>query len=251
MLIVVAYARSKAAKLCLFLAIQTFAGAGARLTVAANTRAPVVWTLDNIKLVGGHRPSSVLGAPKVVDVVAGGPSMQFNGQSDGLILPANPLRRWTKFTIEVLFLPEADSPPAQRFVHIQDERGRRVTLETRSADGKSWSLDTYLLCGESRRTLLDRTNLHPVGKWAWVALVYDGKKMAHYVNGMKELEGKGRLRADGRWAHVTRRSSQPGVLVQGLHQGSAVHSCGARARGATACRRSSRLVTTSRHCSAE
>ncbi len=193
-LIAATEAQSKAAKLCLFLAIQTFAGAGARLIaeerVAAKAPVPVVWTLDSVKLVGGHRPSSVLGAPKVVDATAGGPAMQFNGQSDGLILPANPLRRWTKFTIEVLFLPQADSLPAQRFVHIQDERGHRVTMETRNADGKSWSLDTYLLCGESRRTLLDRTHLHPLGKWAWTALVYDGTKMAHYVNGRKELEGK-------------------------------------------------------------
>lgn len=178
--------------LFLLFALQTFAGTGNGLVeknVAAKVPVPVVWTLKNVTSIGGHRPR-VLGAPKIVDVTTGGPALQFNGQSDGLLLPVNPLRRWARFTIEVLFLPEADSPPAQRFVHIQDERGGRVTLETRSPDAKSWSLDTFLLCGESRHTLLDRTKLHPAGKWAWAALVYDGKQMASYVNGVKELEGK-------------------------------------------------------------
>lgn len=184
---------SKMGKLCLLLAIQTFASAGtglmAKENVAVKTPVPVVWVLDNVTSIGGHRPT-VLGTPKVVDATTGGPALQFNGQSDGLLLLANPLRRWAKFTIEVLFLPEADSAPAQRFVHIQDERGGRVTLETRSPDGKSWSLDAFLLCGESRHALLDHTKLHPIGKWSWVALVYDGNKMMNYVNGVKELEGK-------------------------------------------------------------
>jgi hypothetical protein len=178
--------------LFLLFALQTFAGARVGLVennVAAIESVPVVWVLDNVTSIGGHRPT-VLGTPKIVDATTGGPALQFNGQGDGLRLMVNPLRRWATFTIEVLFLPEADSPPAQRFVHIQDERGGRVTLETRSSDGKLWSLDAFLLCGENHHVLLDRTKLHPVGKWSWVALVYDGNKMMSYINGMKELEGK-------------------------------------------------------------
>jgi hypothetical protein len=178
--------------LLLFFTLQTFAGTGTELkekTVVAQLPVPVVWTLDNVTSIGGHRPT-VLGMPKIVEATRGGPALHFNGQSDGIRLMVNPLRRWTTFTIEVLFLPEADSPPAQRFLHIQDERGGRVTLETRSSDGNSWSLDMFLLSGENHHVLLDRTKLHPVGKWSWVALVYDGNKMTSYINGMKELEAK-------------------------------------------------------------
>jgi hypothetical protein len=178
--------------LFLLFALQTLAGTGSGLVeknVAAKVPVPVVCMLDNVTSIGGHRPT-VLGTPKLADATRGGPALQFDGQNDGLLLWANPLRRWAKFTIEALFLPEADSPPAQRFLHIQDERDGRVTLETRSSDGNSWSLDAFLLCGENHRVLLDRTKLHPVGKWSWVALVYDGNKMMSYVNGVKELEGK-------------------------------------------------------------
>ena len=65
-----------------------------------------------------------------------------------------------------------------------------MLLETRVIEGRSWSLDTFLRCGETERSLFDPTRLHPTGKWTWVALVYDGKTMAHYVNGVKELEGE-------------------------------------------------------------
>ena len=175
------------------LAIQTFVVTGAALRaeekLAAKTTAPVVWTLDSGAAIGGQKPI-VLGAPKVVDKAAGGPALQFNGQNDGLVFPVNPLAGWPKFTIEALFQPEADGPTAQRFLHVQDERGSRGLMEIRVVGGKSWTLDTFLLCGESSCTLRDRTKLHPAGKWAWVALVYDGKRMAHYVNGVQELEGK-------------------------------------------------------------
>lgn len=177
----------------MLLALSAFAGAGDRLRaeekIAASAPVPVVWTLDSVASIGGHQPI-VLGAPKIVGEAAGGPALQFNGQSDGLVFPINPLAGWPKFTIEVLFLPETDGPTAQRFLHIQDERGSRGLMETRIVGGKSWALDTFLLCGESSLTLRDRTKLHPTGKWAWVAVVYNGKKMTHYINGVKELEGK-------------------------------------------------------------
>ncbi len=115
--------------------------------------------------------------------------MLFNGKSDGLILSANPLRGFSKFTIEILFRPDPNGPSAQRFVHIQDERDSRVMIETRLINGQSWSLDTFLRSGDNSRPLLDRTKRHPTGRWAWVALVYDGKTMSDYVNGVKELEG--------------------------------------------------------------
>lgn len=171
----------------ILLAVGT--GLRAEEKVSTNMSASVVWTLDSVASIGGVQPE-VLGAPKVVDVAAGGPALQFNGQNDGLVLPVNPIAGWAQFTIEALLRPETDGPLEQRFLHIEDERSSRALLETRIIQGKSWALDTLLLCGDSSRPLLDRTKLHPTGKWTWVALRYDGKTMAHYINGVKELEGE-------------------------------------------------------------
>jgi len=153
----------------------------------AHPQVPVVWTLDNVASIGGHKPE-VLGAPGIVDTAAGGPALRFNGQSDGLFVPVNPLAGWPKFTVEVLFLPETNCPEEQRFVYVTDDNDDRATLETRSADGQSWCLDTCLWSGDNNQTLRDTAALHPNGKWAWVELVYDGETMSHYVNGVKELE---------------------------------------------------------------
>ena len=203
--------QSKAGSLCLLLVMQTFLSAGTGLRAETNfavrARPPVVWTLDNTRSVGGLRPQ-VLGAPQVLDAAAGGPALQFNGKDDGLILPANPLRDFSRFTIEILIRPDAGGLPAQRFVHIQDERGSRIMIETRLIGGKSWSLDTFLHSGDSSRPLLDRSKRHPTGKWAWVALVYDGKTMSDYVDGVKELDGPVNFApmADGRMSLGVRRN---------------------------------------------
>jgi len=139
---------------------------------------------------------------------AGGPALQFNGRNDGLILPANPLRGFSRFTIEILFRPDAGGLSAQRLVHIQDERESRIMIETRLIGAKSWSLDTFLRSGDNSRPLLDRKKLHPTGAWAWVALVYDGKTMSDYVDGVKELAGPVNFvpTAEGRMSLGVRRN---------------------------------------------
>lgn len=159
--------------------------------VATRASTPVVWTLDNIASIGGYKPE-VLGAPQFTDEAPGGRALRFGGGNDGIILPVNPLAGRATFTIEVLLMPEVNSAPAQRFLHIEDEAGGRVLMETRIRGGNSWSLDTYLRSdiGKANCPLLDTTKLHPAGQWAWVALAYDGRMMAHYVNGVKELEGE-------------------------------------------------------------
>ncbi|MGA2242505.1 MAG: LamG-like jellyroll fold domain-containing protein [Verrucomicrobiota bacterium] len=183
--------------LCLLLGMEIFTGAetglGAEVKFPVPTPQSVVWTLDNVTSVSGQKPE-VLGAPKVVGTAAGGPALLFNGQSDALVVPVNPLAGWKTFTVEVLFLPETNGPAAQRFFYIIDDRNGRAAMETHSADGRSWCLDTYLMSYQSGvtnyLTLRDATRLHPNGQWTWAALVYDGKKMSHYVNGVKELQGQ-------------------------------------------------------------
>lgn len=147
---------------------------------------PVVWTLDKVTSVGGHVPI-VLGAPRVTE---GGHAVHLNGVDDGLVLPVNPLAGLREFTIEILLEPEAGGRAEQRFFHVEDDAGSRVLLEIRMTSDGQWALDTFMLSGKSGLALLDRSKLHPAGRWCWVALRYDGRRMTHYVNGQQELEGR-------------------------------------------------------------
>jgi hypothetical protein len=145
-----------------------------------------VWTLASTSRIGGCVPT-ILGQPWVDEDSR---AVRFNGVSDGILVPVNPIAGWTQFTIEVLLEPAAGGAPEQRFLHIEDERGARTLLELRSLEDGRWCLDTFLLSGTSRLTLIDRARLHPAGRWYWVALRYDGRRMASFVNGAAELEGE-------------------------------------------------------------
>lgn len=149
----------------------------------------VCWVLDNVRSIGGEAPR-VLGAPRV-QRTGSFPSLYFDGRDDALILSSAPLESLDQFTVEVLFCPDSDGEPEQRFFHVEDKAGRRVLLELRLDHAtRRWCLDTYLhASAEEHCTLIDRTKLHPTGSWYWVALVYDGRTMSHYVSGVRELTG--------------------------------------------------------------
>jgi len=122
--------------------------------------------------------------------------MCFQGEPDAALLDVNPIAGWKSFTIEALIKPRSAGAAEQRFLHIEDERAARVLLELRIVSPEQWALDTFLFDSpESRLTLLDRTKLHPTGEWHWVALTYDGTTMTHYIDGVRELEGKLSFRA--------------------------------------------------------
>lgn len=162
--------------------------AAACLALAATAAESEVWQLGHETELGG-RAIEKLGAPRIMtDPV--GTAMRFNGASDGVFVPVNPLAGSTSFTIEILFNPDANGPGEQRFLHLQDESGNRALIELRLANG-TWALDTFLLSTETRgrRVLFDANKRHPAGQWTWAALVYDGRTMTHYINGGKELEG--------------------------------------------------------------
>jgi hypothetical protein len=146
----------------------------------------VVWTLDRLDRIGGCVPT-ILGKPQADEARR---AVIFNGVDEGIVVPVNPIAGWAQFTIEVLFEPAAGGAEAQRFVHLEDERGARALLELRSLEDGRWCLDTFLFSGTSRLTLIDRARLHPAGRWYWVALRYDGRRMASFVNGAAELEGE-------------------------------------------------------------
>jgi hypothetical protein len=147
-----------------------------------------VWTLRDITRVGSH-VTEVVGAPRIVGSGVD-TAIVFDGTGDGLFVPANPVAGWSAFTIEVRFKPDGSAGGEQRFLHLEDELKHRVLMETRVRD-RHWSLDTFLFQDpEHRLTLLDRTKQHPTDRWYWVALVYDGARMSHYVNGELELAGE-------------------------------------------------------------
>jgi len=153
-----------------------------------------VWTLRDVTQVAVHA-TEVVGAPKV-SAAGGETAIVFDGKGDGVFVPSNPLAGWPAFTIEVRFMPEGTVGPdgsvkeEQRFLHLEDELKHRVLMETRVTPDKQWSLDTFLFQDAGHKlTLLDRTRLHPTDRWYWVALVFDGTRMSHYVNGVLELEG--------------------------------------------------------------
>jgi hypothetical protein len=149
---------------------------------------PVIWRLDQTAQIGGLA-TTVLGTPRVV-LDPTGSAVQFNGATDGLFVPVNPIAGCAEFTIEALINPDPTGPAEQRFLHIQDESGSRALLEIRMTDA-GWALDTFLSSEttKSSHPLLDMTLRHPANQWTWVSLVYSNGHMAHYINSVKELEG--------------------------------------------------------------
>jgi hypothetical protein len=154
------------------------------------SRGPVEtrWNVDSLASIGGHTPE-ILGAPKMMRE-QGRKALCFDGKGDGLLFPINPIAGMPRFTIEILFKPDGDGPPEQRFLHIQDEQERRVLIETRVTNQRSFALDTFLRDTDTNKlTLLDRSLVQPTDQWHWAALVYDGTTLSHYVDAEKQLEG--------------------------------------------------------------
>lgn len=148
----------------------------------------VEWVLDNLSSIGGHAVS-LIGTPRVVDTPLG-KAVEFNGVTDGLLVDINPLQGLKQFTVEALFEPAADGAAEQRFLHISETGSeKRVMMETRILPGPSWCLDTFLRDAAPGLTLIDRTATHLAASWHVASLVYDGKTMAHYVDGKREAEG--------------------------------------------------------------
>lgn len=146
----------------------------------------VTWKIDNLKSIGGH-DVKVVGEPRVIETEQG-KAVEFNGKSDALFVDDNPLAGWKEFTAEVVFRPAAKGPKEQRFLHFQPAEGEdRLLFETRLPEGEQWFLDTYVQTSAGKQTLFAKDNLHPCDRWYHAAVVVDGNKMTHYVNGKEEL----------------------------------------------------------------
>jgi len=144
------------------------------------------WELNTVNNLGGYA-TQVLGAPRLKEIPQG-KAMEFDGQQDGIIVDTNPLAEMERFTLEVIFRPDAGGPKEQRFVHLQEAGGEnRILIETRLTGDNRWFLDTFIRSGETNQTLYAEKFLHSVGEWYQAALVFDGREMRHYVNGIQEM----------------------------------------------------------------
>jgi hypothetical protein len=130
------------------------------------TSEPVVWAIDRLTSVGGHR-TDVLGEPRVVSGDPGS-AVEFDGIDDGFVVAHNPLAGATEFTIEVIFQPYASSDPAnveQRFIHMQESEDHRLLIELRLTNDNRWFLNTFIKSGDSSRVLYAEDFPHPIGPW--------------------------------------------------------------------------------------
>lgn len=151
------------------------------------TEGQVVWQIDNLKNIGGHKVQ-VVGEPRVVSV-GKTKAVEFDGEDDALFFDVHPLAGAKQFTAEVIFRPAADGPAAQRFFHMQEAGSEdRILFETRLTEDGQWFLDTFIKSGEGNYTQFAEKFLHPVDRWYHAALVVDGKSMRHYVNGKLEMQ---------------------------------------------------------------
>lgn len=157
------------------------------LALCVSAQDQQTWKFDRIDKIGGQK-TTVVGKPRVIKTPKG-KAVSFDGKGDALFLEVHPLAGAKTFTWEVIFRPDGDGRPEQRFFHMHQNgtSNNRLLLETRIIDGK-WCLDSYAKSDAGAQTLIDRAKLHPVDRWMHVAMVYDGREFRHYVNG--ELQGK-------------------------------------------------------------
>ncbi len=144
-----------------------------------------VWTFDRLDRIGGH-PTQAFGTPRVVTTDKG-KAVEFDGVEDALFIDNHPLSDARVFTWEVIFRPAKGGRPEQRFFHMQENGStNRYLMETRLM-GDNWCLDSFAATSSGQQALMDRTLTHPLDAWHHCALVYDGARMRHYVNGNLEL----------------------------------------------------------------
>jgi hypothetical protein len=160
-----------------------------------NTPQTTVWRFDQIESLGGH-PVTAFGHARLIESPYG-KAVKFNGVEDALFVDVHPLAGASSFTWEVIFRPDRDGAPAQRFFHLQEvdpntgkDTENRMLFEIRIVDGQ-WCLDSFATSNGKAKTLLNCQMLHPLGKWFRVTAVYDGKLFSNYVD--DELQGSGEV----------------------------------------------------------
>ena len=152
-----------------------------------------MWRFNRTDKIG-HLHTTTLGHPQVIDSPFG-KVVHFDGKGDALYVDEHPLA--AAWTWEVIFEPDADGSPQQRFFHLSvlDAAGHdtdaRMLFEIRIVDHE-WCLDTFVLNDKKKNlTLLNCQKRYPLGKWYRVTAVYDGSTLSNYVG--DELQGQGKV----------------------------------------------------------
>ena len=141
------------------------------------------WRFDRIDRLGAHK-TTVEGEPRVVNTPIG-KAVEFDGVDDALFLDVHPLEGAAAFTWEAIFRPDGGARE-QRWFHLQETGSEnRMLFEIRVA-GDRWFLDSFNFSTTGTSTLMNRSSLHPLGRWYHVAAVYDGKRFSNYVNGVED-----------------------------------------------------------------
>ena len=169
--------------------VAALAGALALIGADAPPEAET-WQFDRLDSIGGHAVK-VLGHPQIIDTNVG-KAMLFDGAHDAVQLDVHPLAGAKAFTLEMIFRPDAGGGEEQRFFHLQEvdpatgqNSTTRMLFELRVVDGR-WAFDGVAFSGAESKTLLDRTKLHTLGHWHHGALVYDGRELSNYVDGVRQ-----------------------------------------------------------------
>jgi hypothetical protein len=158
------------------------------------------WTFDRLDRIGGF-PVTLLGRPRVIDTPVG-KAVEFDGVADAMFIGVHPLAGAETFTFEAVFRPDG-GVEEQRWFHLSEQdpktgadTGNRMLFEIRAIDGQ-WCLDSYAETATGRQALLNRKNLHPLGRWYHVAAVYDGREYRSYVNGVQDGAAEVKLAPQG------------------------------------------------------
>ena len=163
--------------------VWALSAAAAASGQGATVQSPDVWTFDRLDRIGGH-PTTMTGSPRIVDSPMG-KAIEFDGIDDALFVEVHPLAGARTFTWEAVFRPDGGNAE-QRWFHLQETGSEHRMLFEIRVVGDRWFLDSFNLSSTGSATLMNRNSLHPLGRWYHVAVVYDGKVLSNYVNGVKD-----------------------------------------------------------------
>jgi hypothetical protein len=147
----------------------------------------VVWDFTDINSIGASK-TIVAGQPKVIETDKG-KAIKFNGVDDGLIVEALPIAGAEKFTIEIIFCPDANGLQTQRFLNLQvnNSKNRLLLMMEASPSDKVWYLQTFIKSSAGTLDMFQAEKFYPTDQWNSVAVIYDGQKLHNYVNGREEF----------------------------------------------------------------
>jgi Concanavalin A-like lectin/glucanases superfamily/FG-GAP-like repeat/FG-GAP repeat len=159
------------------------------------------WRFDRLDSIGGHA-TKILGHPQVIDTNLG-KALWFDGAQDAVQLDVHPLAGAKAFTLEMIFRPDSGGGVEQRFFHLQEvdpatgsNTATRMLFELRVIDGR-WAFDGVAFSGSQSKTLLDRGKVHSLDHWHAGALVYDGRELSNYVDGVRQGAAEVHLEPQG------------------------------------------------------